>query len=275
MQAYVGKSGKTYGPYPVENLRGYVEAGNFALDDLACIDGKNWVKLAEALEAPEAPEPAEAEPEKVPEETKAAEAPAGEESVESDEEPEPAATEAASESAEKAASSKSESEPEETPEVEELDLEFGRREPLFAAPSMNLWLLLGFLFCGLALAALFLPWYFFSGSGGETGASVWKNGLSKACSHLGFIALFGVVLSVFGAFFKPLLAFSPLPMGVAALGSLLPLFVLNTKSVNIVGTTLSISVGWGLWVCFGASLAATAFLYLNVLLKPKELSFFP
>lgn len=235
MQAYIGKAGKTYGPYPVEKVREYVEMGNFALDDLACLDGKNWVKLAEALDATPPPKPAETPADK------ALENEAEEELVKASE-----------------------------PEAGELDLEFGKREPLFAAPLMSLWLLLGFLFCALAFAALFFPWYSFTGSGGENEASVWKNGLSKACSHLGLVSLIGIVLSVCGAFFKPLVLYSPLPMGVAALGALLPLLVLNTGSVNIVGTTLSISVGWGLWVCFGASLTATAFLYLNVLFTPRE-----
>ncbi len=264
-QAYVGKSGKTYGPYPVRDLRGYVEAGNFGLDDLACLDGKNWVKLSEVLDATKAPDAAEApEPAKAKMEHDAAEV------------PEPAEVKMEqvsmeSKPAEKAPSAKPESKQrEDAPEVEELDLEFSARGPLFVAPSMNLWMLLGFLFCALAYVSLFFPWYFFSGSGTENGASVWKNGLSKACDHLGFIPLFGVVLSVCGSFFKPLFPFSPLPMGVAALGSLLPLFFLDAKSVNIVGTTLSISLGWGVWVCFGASFLATAFLCLNVWVDTRE-----
>jgi len=45
MKVYVHKDGKQYGPYPIEQLRKYVEAGNFTLEDLACHDGQNWVKV--------------------------------------------------------------------------------------------------------------------------------------------------------------------------------------------------------------------------------------
>jgi len=47
MKVYVHKDGKQYGPYPIEQLRQYVEAGNFTLEDLACHDGQNWVKIGE------------------------------------------------------------------------------------------------------------------------------------------------------------------------------------------------------------------------------------
>ena len=47
MKVYVHKDGKQYGPYPIEQLRQYVEAGNFTLEDLACHDGQNWVKIRE------------------------------------------------------------------------------------------------------------------------------------------------------------------------------------------------------------------------------------
>ena len=41
MKVYVHKDGKQYGPYPIEQLRQYVEAGNFTLEDLACHDGQD------------------------------------------------------------------------------------------------------------------------------------------------------------------------------------------------------------------------------------------
>ena len=47
MKACVSKDGKQYGPYPVEQLRKYVQEGNFTAEDLACHDGQNWVKVAE------------------------------------------------------------------------------------------------------------------------------------------------------------------------------------------------------------------------------------
>lgn len=47
MNVYVHKGGKNYGPYPVEQLGDLVEEGNLSLEDLACHDGHNWVKIAE------------------------------------------------------------------------------------------------------------------------------------------------------------------------------------------------------------------------------------
>ena len=47
MQIYVSKDGQQYGPYPVEQLRQYVRAGNFAPTDHACCDGANWVTIAQ------------------------------------------------------------------------------------------------------------------------------------------------------------------------------------------------------------------------------------
>ena len=43
MQIYVSKDGQQFGPYTVEQLRQYVEAGNFTTADYACYDGQNWV----------------------------------------------------------------------------------------------------------------------------------------------------------------------------------------------------------------------------------------
>ena len=47
MQVYVSKGGQQYGPYTVEQLRQYVEVGNFAPTDHACCDGANWVTIAQ------------------------------------------------------------------------------------------------------------------------------------------------------------------------------------------------------------------------------------
>ena len=45
MQVYVHLAGKNHGPYSIEQLRQYVQAGNFRDDHLACYDGTNWVKI--------------------------------------------------------------------------------------------------------------------------------------------------------------------------------------------------------------------------------------
>ena len=45
MQVYVYLAGKNHGPYSIDQLRQYVQAGNFKDDHLACYDGTNWVKI--------------------------------------------------------------------------------------------------------------------------------------------------------------------------------------------------------------------------------------
>ena len=58
MKVYVHKDGKQYGPYPVEQLRKYVQQGNFTTEDLACHDGQNWVTVAQVPGFAEATQPA-------------------------------------------------------------------------------------------------------------------------------------------------------------------------------------------------------------------------
>jgi hypothetical protein len=45
MQVYVHLAGKNRGPYSIDQLRQYVQAGNFKEDSFACYDGTNWVKI--------------------------------------------------------------------------------------------------------------------------------------------------------------------------------------------------------------------------------------
>jgi hypothetical protein len=45
MQVYVHLAGKNHGPYSIDQLRQYVQEGNFRDDHLACYDGTNWVKI--------------------------------------------------------------------------------------------------------------------------------------------------------------------------------------------------------------------------------------
>jgi hypothetical protein len=47
MQIHIHKDGKNYGPYPLEQARQYLKAGNFTGNDLACYDGANWIKLSQ------------------------------------------------------------------------------------------------------------------------------------------------------------------------------------------------------------------------------------
>jgi endonuclease YncB( thermonuclease family) len=47
MQIHIHKDGKTFGPYPIEQVRQHLKAGNFAGNDLACNDGANWIKLSQ------------------------------------------------------------------------------------------------------------------------------------------------------------------------------------------------------------------------------------
>jgi hypothetical protein len=47
MKIYVHKNGQNFGPYSVAQMTEYLNARNFNEEDLACIDGKNWIKLSE------------------------------------------------------------------------------------------------------------------------------------------------------------------------------------------------------------------------------------
>jgi len=47
MQIHIHKDGNTFGPYPIEQVRQYLKAGNFTGNDLACHDGATWIKLSE------------------------------------------------------------------------------------------------------------------------------------------------------------------------------------------------------------------------------------
>ena len=59
MQIYVHLGGKNYGPYSIEQIRQYVKAGNFTVDQQACHDGKNWVRISDlpGYAAAEKPKP--------------------------------------------------------------------------------------------------------------------------------------------------------------------------------------------------------------------------
>ena len=47
MKIYISKDSQQYGPYTIEQLRVYVQQGNFTTADLACCDGQNWVTVAQ------------------------------------------------------------------------------------------------------------------------------------------------------------------------------------------------------------------------------------
>ena len=47
MKIYVHKNGKTSGPYTIAQLKDYLRAKNLNEEDLACHDGKNWIRLSE------------------------------------------------------------------------------------------------------------------------------------------------------------------------------------------------------------------------------------
>ena len=74
MQVYVHLAGKNHGPYSIDQLRQYVQAGNFRDDHLACYDGTNWVKIKDvpgfAVEAKKAKPVQQKAQQKVPQKTK-------------------------------------------------------------------------------------------------------------------------------------------------------------------------------------------------------------
>jgi hypothetical protein len=55
MKIFVSKSGKQYGPYDKKQLGEYIRKGVFALSDLACYDGQNWIPISQVLAMPKVP----------------------------------------------------------------------------------------------------------------------------------------------------------------------------------------------------------------------------
>lgn len=49
MQIIVTKDDQRYGPYSIEQLRGFIDTGNFVHTDMACSDGQNWVQISQLL----------------------------------------------------------------------------------------------------------------------------------------------------------------------------------------------------------------------------------
>ena len=50
MKAYLHRNGQTYGPYPEESLRGFIESGHAGPSDLVCAVGDGeWVCLGDLL----------------------------------------------------------------------------------------------------------------------------------------------------------------------------------------------------------------------------------
>jgi hypothetical protein len=58
MKVFVSKDGQQYGPYTSDQLREYVQQGNFTINDLACHDGQNWVTIGQVPGFAEAAQPA-------------------------------------------------------------------------------------------------------------------------------------------------------------------------------------------------------------------------
>ena len=47
MLIYVARNGGQWGPYSLEQLRGYIQQNRFTSNDLACYDGKNWILVSQ------------------------------------------------------------------------------------------------------------------------------------------------------------------------------------------------------------------------------------
>ena len=47
MKVFIYRSGKTFGPYSIDQLNKHLKQGNVLESDLACHDGKEWINLSE------------------------------------------------------------------------------------------------------------------------------------------------------------------------------------------------------------------------------------
>ena len=70
MQVYVHLAGKNHGPYSIDQLRQYVQAGSFKDEHLACYDGTNWVKIKDVSGFAVVAKKAKPAPQKAPQKTK-------------------------------------------------------------------------------------------------------------------------------------------------------------------------------------------------------------
>ena len=50
MQVHVHLAGKNHRPYSIDQLRQYVQSGNFRDDHLAYYDGTNWMRIKDVPE---------------------------------------------------------------------------------------------------------------------------------------------------------------------------------------------------------------------------------
>jgi hypothetical protein len=63
MQLYIHRDGQQFGPYSVEDVRGYLASGNLLAEDLAWHEGAaDWTPLAQVVGLASAPSPVQAEP---------------------------------------------------------------------------------------------------------------------------------------------------------------------------------------------------------------------
>ena len=47
MKVFIYRSGKAFGTYSIDQLNKYLKQGNVLESDLACHDGKEWIKLSD------------------------------------------------------------------------------------------------------------------------------------------------------------------------------------------------------------------------------------
>lgn len=255
MKIYISRGKKQFGPYALELAKQYLQEGKFKETDLACHDGKNWVSLTEV----------------------------------------PGITQAQTLSSGKPAAPKI-SLVSKQPKLR-ITVKSGSSQAIGSSlPDGNL---LSesrsnkhviFIYAGAALTilCLFFPWYV-SGSerhyktyGGELkieSSSKWYSGFAHRRGgpdnlNPGILTLILSLAAVIMTFITKTKKFLAIPMGLAALATLLPLYLWPSRSGSYVFFETRAEwwhrTSWGLWLCFIVS-AATCALMLVLSFKEAQL----
>jgi hypothetical protein len=230
MQIYISRDGQQFGPYEMEQAKQYLREGNLKETDLACHDGKNWVPLAQVPGITQGPMPPPAQPAK------------------------PVSRQGGKPTRPgiKAKSKR--------PSVR------ATRSPVRASlpdSATNKWMIFSYAGVCLTIICVFLPWYAVSVSsqGGSNSKSV--NGFHDAVDNWGILTLIASIVAVVMTFFPQTKKFTTIPMGVAALAALIPVFTTESKSMNLFGTKMSAGTSWGLWLCLIFAVATSVFMFLQ------------
>ncbi len=230
MKIYISRDGQQFGPYSLEQAKQYLREGNLKQTDLACHDGQNWIPLPKVPGITQEPTPRATQPNRLPKRQGRS--------------PTRPGIKAKPHSAK--------------PIGSRLSTGMSRLDK-----SSDKWKILSYAGAGLTFLCIFLPWYAVSVTARGISNSKSVNGFNDGVDNWGILTLVATMIAVAMTFFPQTKKFSAIPMGVAALGALLPIFTTDSNSVKIFGSTMSAGTSWGLWLCLAFAVTTCFFMFLN------------